>query len=354
MSERVSGLTTAQATPTIKCLVWDLDNTLWGGVLLEGGAGELLPGVRETIEKLDRRGILHSVASKNEPEAAQSRLAELGLTDYFLHPQIGWGAKSGAMSRIAGALNLGIDSLAFIDDQEFERDEVRFAHPAVLCLDACEVSDLPNRPEFQPPFVTEESALRRRMYLSAIARGQAEDDFAGTDQEFLSELGMVFRIGRARRDDLQRAEELTIRTHQLNSTGRTFSYRELEVLTRSPDHLVLVASLEDRYGGYGTIGLAVLETGAGSWRVLLLLMSCRVMSRGVGSVLLHQVQRWAADAGVTLRADFVPTDRNRIMYVTYRFAGFHEVERHDDGVVLEWAGGSVPVLPQHIRVVVDT
>lgn len=346
----------AQVAPArrgkVKCVVWDLDDTVWDGVLLEGGAGELRPGVRETIEELDRRGILHSVASKNEPGPTLARLENLGLARYFLHPQIGWGPKSGAVGRIASALNIGIDSLAFVDDQEFERDEVRFAHPSVLCLDAALAGSLPDREEFVPAFVTRESSSRREMYLNSIARDQAEQELEGTSAQFLAGLGMVFTIAPARTENLRRAEELTVRTHQLNSTGRTFSYEELDELTRSPNHLVLVAELHDRYGSYGTIGLALVEKNATDWQIKLLLMSCRVMPRGVGTVLLHHLQTRARDAGVILRADFVPTERNRIMYVTYRFAGFTEIGRTADGLLLECAPTTLPEPPNYLEVVI--
>jgi FkbH-like protein len=336
----------------VKCLVWDLDETVWEGVLLEGGAAELRPGVRETIEELDRRGILHSVASKNEPGPVLARLEELGLAKYFLHPQISWGPKSSAVARVATALNISIDTLAFIDDQEFERDEVRFAHPTVLCLDAELAEDLPERDDFIPAVITEESGKRREMYLSAMTRDQAEEDFEGPSTEFLASLGMVFTITPAGTEHLRRAEELTVRTHQLNSTGRTFSLEELDQLTRSQDHLVLVAELRDRYGSYGTIGLALVEKNVTEWVIKLLLMSCRVMSRGVGTVLLNHLQARALEAGVKLRADFVPTDRNRIMYVTYRFAGFTEISHSADAVILESASASAPAHADHLKVVV--
>jgi FkbH-like protein len=343
----------ARAAAAVKCLVWDLDETVWEGILLEGGAAALRPGVRETIEELDRRGILHSVASRNEPDQALERLREFGLADYFLHPQIGWGSKSAAVGRIAEALNIGVDSLAFIDDQEFERAEVAFAQPAVLCLDAALAAELPTRREFTPAIVTQESGRRREMYISSLARQQAEDEFEGPSEAFLAGLGMVFTIRPAGPEHLRRAEELTVRTHQLNSTGRTYSLSELDALTRSGDHLVLVAELTDRFGSYGTIGLALVQLGEAEWNIKLLLMSCRVMSRGVGTVLLHHLQTRALDAGVVLKADFVPTDRNRIMDVTYRFAGFTEEGRSGDGLVLRSGADRPPKAPAHLRVAVE-
>jgi FkbH-like protein len=354
MSAPVVASPAPKKVTVVKCLVWDLDNTVWDGVLLEGGAGQVLPGVRETLIELDRRGILNSVASKNEPELAMARLSELGLAEYFLHPQIGWGPKSAAVQRVAEVLNIGIDALAFVDDQAFERDEVNFVHPSVLCLDATLVPLLGERAEFTPPFITDESAHRREMYRSATDREQAEQSFEGNNTEFLAQLEMKFTISPARVENLRRAEELTVRTHQLNSTGRTFGYEELEELIRSPDHLLLVAELDDRYGSYGTIGLVLVELGAEAWQIKLLLMSCRVMSRGVGTVLLQHLQARAAKAGVVLQADFVPTDRNRIMYVTYRFAGFTDAlsAPDGDGDLLEYRSEEVPEPPDYLQLVV--
>ncbi|MDX2939097.1 HAD-IIIC family phosphatase [Streptomyces ipomoeae] len=340
----------------VKCLVWDLDNTVWDGVLLEGDELTLRPGVAEAIAELDRRGVLQSVASKNEHDAAMAKLTEFGLDGYFLYPQIGWNPKSGSVARIAELLNIGIDSLAFIDDQGFERDEVGFAHPDVLCVDAAELTptgELLDLPAFNPKFVTDESRRRRSMYQAAAERARQEEEFTGTGEEFLAGLDMVFTIARAGVEDLQRAEELTVRTHQLNSTGRQYSYEDLRELAGSEDHLLLVARLEDRYGTYGTIGLALVEKGRETWVVKLLLMSCRVMSRGVGTVLLNHIMRLARDAGARLEADFVPTDRNRIMYVTYRFAGFTETARGGDAVTLTAPDAEVPAPPGYLRVLVS-
>ena len=100
------------------------------------------------------------------------------------------------------------------------------------------------------------------MYQSQLAREEIESEFEGTSEQFLASLGMTFTIAPARREDLQRAEELTIRTNQLNATGRTYSYDELDALRESPDHLLLVASLTDRFGSYGKIGVALVEKGA--------------------------------------------------------------------------------------------
>ncbi|RDI60313.1 HAD-IIIC family phosphatase [Nocardia pseudobrasiliensis] len=336
----------------IKCVVWDLDHTLWDGVLLENAAiDDLKPGVRDTIVALDERGILHSVASRNDPDTALAKLAELGIADYFLHPQIGWDNKSTAVAAVAKALDIGIDTLAFVDDQPLERDEVSFVHPQVLCLDAELAATLPQRPEFQPKFVTRDSRLRRQMYLSSIERTRAQERFSGTNEEFLATLDMRFTIGPATRADIGRAEELVVRTNQLNSTGIMYSAEELAALTVSDEHLLLMAELEDNYGAYGQIGLALVHTTPREWTLELLLMSCRVISRGVGTVLLNHIMRLAQDAGVRLIAKYVPSERNRIMYITYRFADFEESGERDGVTLLTASAKPAPPPPPYLTLV---
>ncbi|HYX22776.1 MAG TPA: HAD-IIIC family phosphatase, partial [Thermoanaerobaculia bacterium] len=309
----------------IKCVVWDLDDTVWDGILLEDPEVRLRPPVVEILRALDERGILHSIASRNEHDLAMAKLRELGIDDYFLYPQINWNSKAASLARIAQDLNLALDAFAFVDDQPFEREEVAFSHAGVLCLDSALLDDLLDRPEFNPRFITEDSRLRRRMYQADARRNREEAEFVGPQEEFLATLGMVFTIAPCREEDLKRAEELTVRTHQLNTTGYTYSYEELDALRRSPRHELLIASLEDRHGAYGKIGLSLIEKDADVWTVKLLLMSCRVMSKGVGTILIHHLLRRAKEAGVRLRAELVDTGRNRQMLITYRFAGFKEV-----------------------------
>ncbi|HEX5974592.1 MAG TPA: HAD-IIIC family phosphatase [Rubrobacteraceae bacterium] len=324
-----------QEKQSIKCVVWDLDDTVWDGILLEDPEVRVRPDVVEILKALDERGILHSIASRNDHDAAMARLREHGLEEYFLYPQINWNSKAASIAQIAKDINIGLDAIAFVDDQPFEREEVAFSHDKVLCLDSRQLEGLLDRPEFTPRFITEDSKVRRRMYLADIRRNREEAEFVGPTEEFLATLGMVFTIAPAREADLQRAEELTVRTHQLNTTGYTYSYEELEELSRSPHHKLLVASLTDRHGTYGKIGLTLIECGPEVWTIKLLLMSCRVMSKGVGSILLNHIMTLAREAGARLRAEFVSNGRNRQMLITYKFAGFKEIGREGETAILE-------------------
>lgn len=335
---------------SIKCVVWDLDNTLWDGILLEDSSVTLREDALSVLQTLDERGILLSIASRNDHDAAMAKLTELGIQEYFLYPEINWNAKSSSIENIARNLNIGLDTFAFVDDQPFEREEVSHMLPQVLCIDAVDVDAIADMPMMKPRFITPESKLRRQMYQGDIRRDEAEHSFTGPNESFLAQLGMVFKIKRAREEDLQRAEELTIRTHQLNTTGYTYSYDELDALRQSDDHLLLVASLDDKYGTYGTIGLALVDKGTAFWTVKLLLMSCRVMSRGVGTIMMTYIMAQAKAVGARLRAEFVPNGRNRMMYVTYKFGGFVEVHQDGDLIIFENDLSQIQPFPEYIEI----
>lgn len=334
----------------IKCVVWDLDNTLWDGVLLEDDRVSLRNQVVDIIKILDSRGILQSIASKNAYARAMAQLQEFGLHEYFLYPQINWNSKSSSIHEIAQSLNLGIDTFAFIDDQLFELEEVNFSLPEVLCINTAELAHILDMPEMNPRFITEDSKLRRLMYISDIDRNNSEKNFVGTQEEFLATLNMTFTISSAQEEDLQRAEELTVRTNQLNTTGYTYSYDELNHFRQSDKHILLIASLDDKYGSYGKIGLALVECQELVWTIKLLLMSCRVMSRGVGTIMLNYIMTLAKNNNVRLRSEFASNNRNRMMYVSYKFAGFKEAEKRGDLQILENELTRIQPFPEYVKI----
>jgi FkbH-like protein len=336
----------------VKCLIWDLDDTLWDGVVLEGDRPRPFGAAVSTLRTLDQRGILHAVASRGDRATAAGYLAEYGLDGFFCLLDIGWGAKSKAICRIAAELNIGLEAVAFADNDAAERAEVTTALPMVRCYSAEQVGELASLPEFQPQYVTNESRERRHLYFTERRRATAEREMAGSPQQFLASLDLAMTLHRATEDDLARAAELTVRTHQLNTTGRVFGMDRLRELCASNRHDVLVASLVDRFGSYGTIGLAVISNTGTDAVLELLLMSCRVMSRGVGSALLGHIVREAIARGQRPVAQFVCTPVNRVMLVTLRFAGFELVERDGDRMLLAFdPQRPLPAQSSHVRVI---
>ncbi|MRH92294.1 HAD-IIIC family phosphatase [Nocardia sp. SYP-A9097] len=323
---------TTEAVPaqvsTIKCLVWDLDNTLWQGTLLEDGEVVLAETIRDVIVELDSRGILQSVCSRNDHDPAWARLRALGLAEYFVLPEIGWGRKSDAVRRIAEQLNFAPATIAFIDDQPAERAEVTYHLPEVRCYPAEAAATLAGLPEFTPAVSTVDSRRRREMYQAGFRRDAERTEFDGADEDFLRSLELVLHIGPATEEQLSRVEELTLRTSQMNATGVHYSDAALRALLRDPKHEILVAAMSDRFGPHGAVGVILIEKHSSVWHLRLLATSCRVVSFGAGSTLLAWLGDRAHRAGVHFVADFRPTDRNRMMEIAYRFAGFDDEPCH--------------------------
>lgn len=308
----------------IKCVVWDLDETLWSGTLLENEEVKLKPSIKHILFELDKRGILQSIASKNDRQKVMDKLKLFKIDHLFLYTEINWNPKSKSINNISENLNINKESILFIDDQAFEREEVKMAFPNVKLLASEKYLELLTDPRLIPNFITDDGKRRREMYVEESMRNIEESKYEGTPEEFLKSLDMNFVISEAKEDDLKRAEELTVRTNQLNATGKTYDYEELNNFRKSKNHLLLVCDLEDRFGSYGKIGLALIEKEDDYWTIKLLLMSCRVMSRGVGTILLTCILEEAKKNVDKVYAEFKETDRNRMMYITYKFANFVE------------------------------
>ena len=278
------------------------------------------------------------------------KLNEFNLSEYFLCPQINWNTKSSSIKYISEKLNISLDTIAFIDDQLFELEEVAFLFPQVLCINATDIGNVLSMERMNPLYITEDSINRRKMYLSSFERDLAEESFEGPNEEFLASLNMSFTISKAQKGSLARIEELTTRTNQLNTTGYTYSYEELDYLRQSNNHKLLIADLEDKFGSYGKIGLALIELNNESWVIKLLLMSCRVMSRGVGTIMLNHIMQSAKKANVKLFSEFIDSGRNRMMYVTYKFAGFKEAESKNGKILFQNDLTNIQNFPEYIKV----
>lgn len=334
----------------VKCVVWDLDHTIWDGILSESDTLTLKPGIEKVLNELDCRGILMSIASRNNYPDAIAKLREFGIDHLFLFPQINWDDKSQSIQSIQRDLNIGIETILFIDDQPFERDQVKSALPQVETVDAIHYLDLLDKKRLQPQHLTDESRTRRLKYMQEITRQQDQQSFIGSDRSFLESLDMEFIITTAEEQDLARAEELTLRTNQLNATGVTYDYEELKYYMDTPDHKLLVCELTDKYGSYGKIGLALVELKEKHHHLKMLLMSCRVLSRSVGSVFLSYIMQDTKQQGKKLLADFRKTDRNEKLYISYKLINFKEISSADEAgfVLMENDLSFIPKVPHYI------
>jgi FkbH-like protein len=341
-------------SPLRKCIVWDLDNTLWDGICLEGPVN-VRTEVTAAIKEMDRRGILHSIASRGDEETARSTLKQFGLEPIFLVPRINWLPKSQNIVQISKDLGLPLDAIAFVDDDQFEREQVAFMLPDVLVIDAQGSAGLPGRPEFSPATVTAESLDRRRMYEAELLRKGAEPGCVSRE-EFLHSCRMKLKIRPIQEGDLPRVLELMTRTHQLNTTGRVLGEKDLEQVMHDAERpvRVIIAELDDRFGGYGCIGTAMMRFGGDAARLTYLALSCRVIGRGIERAMIAWIAASAHQAGIRwLDAEYRDTGRNRMMRALYLMEGMMELpEVDEDGThVFRAACTEIPGGPAWVEVV---
>jgi FkbH-like protein len=322
----------ASAKP-VKCVVWDLDNTLWDGVLVEDGLARLTlkPGIQAIMRELDRRGVLQSVASKNNPLEALGALQRFGLQEMFLYPEISWGPKGEAIARIATNLNIGIDSLLFIDDQEFERKQVEAMCGGVRTLDSKHYGALLEMEQLSLS-VTNESANRRELYKVEQERKEVEAKFKDDYKAFLKHCNIHATVTPLTESNLERVHELTQRTNQMNFSGNRYDREVLRQILTAPHLDTYVLSCEDRYGSYGIVGFGIVDTREP--RLTDLMFSCRIQSKRVEHALLRAIiSRYLKETGKDFCANYRKTERNHPSGCVFNDLGLVEVGEAD-GVAL--------------------
>ncbi|MEQ9662913.1 MAG: HAD-IIIC family phosphatase [Parasphingopyxis sp.] len=313
--------------PPVKCVIFDLDQTLWDGILIEGDI-QLRSEIARIFDELDRRGILISVASKNDPEAAMNQLRAFGIDEYVLHPHIGWHRKSDGVKAIAKHLNIGTNALLFIDDSPFERAEVERAVPGVTTLPETALHVLLDHPRLTGTS-TSEAKARRRIYKEAEIRKDAADSFDGGYTDFLRACDIQLEIGSDESKDVERIHELVQRTNQLNFSGHKYSPREIKPLLADPTLDRHVIECSDRYGAYGIVGFCLTRFEDRVLRVEDLMLSCRVQGKQIERALFaYLVDK--GDTGIDLlEIVFNETDRNGPASAVLDELGF---ERTKEGV----------------------
>ena len=341
----------------IKCVVWDIDNTLLNGVYLESGDSPPAadPVVAAALAEFAARGIIHAIASKNPQEAAAHAAKVTGRE--FAAVECGWGRKSDAVARIAASLGIGTDALAFVDDDPYERTEVGTALPEVLVLAPEEVTEAATWPEFGVTAVTEEARRRGEMYAARRLRQDAQRAFGGSLEEFLRSAGTQATIAAAELEDVPRLHELTTRTRQFNSAGHAVTEAELAAMITpagqgpggdGPRADTVTVRLRDAFGDDGIVGTCITSRGAdGTWTVRLLAMSCRAMGRGVIGALLAWLIREAAREGAhQVVVPCVLNDRNVPLRLALASAGFRAGGK--DTVFRRDVAGPLPGLPSWV------
>jgi FkbH-like protein len=345
----VASLLAAQMGLSKKCLVLDLDNTCWGGVIGDDGLGgirlgqgdaegEAFVAFQQYAKALKQRGVLLAVCSKNEERNAKEVFEKhtemiLRLDDISCF-MANWTDKAANLREIARRLNIGLNSLVFVDDNPAERGLVRQLVPEVA------VPELPEDPAgyiqaiepyryFQTLSIGKEDLQRAEYYRTNAEREQALTGSTNVE-EYLRSLSMVARIGPITSMSLDRSAQLINKSNQFNLTTRRRSAAEVSALMADPQWLTRTVSLADRFGDNGLISVLLAKVEDDSLVIDTWLMSCRVLKRGVESLLNNNICRWAAEHGMRrICGEYIATAKNDL--VREHYAGLGYVKISDDG-----------------------
>ena len=345
-----------QATtgPSKKCLVLDLDNTLWGGILGEDGldklqlggdaAGEAYRHFQRAILTLHSNGTLLALCSRNDASEAMSAIkshpAMILRPEHFAAERINWGDKVSNIESIAEELNIGLDSLVFIDDDPFERQNVRERLPEVL------VVDLPNDPVayrstlleltvFDRLTVTNEDRARGRMYQEQREFEHLRAAATSLD-EYLNSLEMEITAVPSEGPARTRLYQMVHKTNQFNLTTRRYTEAEFDQLAESENSRVFGISIRDRLGDSGIVALVVLKLHPQFTEIETFLMSCRVLGRNVETGILEYAVNLSLAAGArSIRGCYVPTAKNGMVSDLYKRHGFTFIGHEGEAEVWE-------------------
>lgn len=356
LAQQVRRIAQARLGLSRRVLALDLDNTLWGGVLGEVGAGGvqlggLYPGacytdLQHAAARLRDQGIILALASKNDADLVNPALAE--HPEMVLRPEafsaqaVNWAPKSENLRRMAQTLSLATGSFVFLDDSAFERGEVGAELPdvAVLAADgdpAHLTRTLLRHGWFDVLELTDTDRDRPRLYRTRSQRAEHSVAFA-TPEEYLRALDIEVTGAPVTGYTVPRAAQLAARTNQFNLTGLRFDEATTAALGADPDHLVAVFTVADRFGDEGIVGAVWVDVAAPEWRIANLVLSCRVLGRGVEFAVIEWIARRAAAAGAErLAARFVRTDRNGAVDGFLDKAGF-PAPGEDDWCAVDLAG----------------
>lgn len=335
-----------------KCLVLDLDGTLWGGVVGEEGPAGVKCGLGDPeaeaflelhhrLKALQDRGVLLAVCSKNNRadvvEVFESRPEiPLRLTD-FAATEIGWEPKHEGLRKIAEALNIGTDSLVFLDDNPAEVSLVQQMMPEVKAVllppDPAELAGLLERmDDFEKPQILDEDRRKTDQYRENRQRQELQSA-TGDLTSYLASLRTEVEVRLARQEDLPRVHQLFTKTNQFNLTTERYSLAEVERFATSPACELWVARARDRFGDLGTVGIVLLKKVGRMATIDSFLMSCRAMGRGIETAIMNHVKHRLMEdrSGLELRGRYLPTPKNKPVETFYEQQGFRLLESSPSG-----------------------
>lgn len=339
----------------IKCVIWDLDNTVWDGIISESDSVVLNQNIIKIIKEFNKRGVVNSICSKNDYDIVKRKLIELNIWDMFIFPQINWDSKSFNVKRIVTSLHFKAEDVLFVDDSQFEIDEVRSGLSQINTCFPFDYEKFNSHLNGISRIKTSEVYNRLQMYKDEVKRIDAEERLHMSRVEFLNSCNIKMVISRARVADLERISELIDRSHQINSTGISIEKSKLiEMIEDENKYDVLIASVHDDYGDYGRAGLLVANKSE-NYEIMLFIVSCRLMGKGISQAFLsYTINEIVGDKYKKQIFYFKRNPYNRSMVMFIRMNSFFQGTRDDFGIeIFERSGNDRLETPSWVDVTVE-
>ncbi|MGI5913607.1 MAG: HAD-IIIC family phosphatase [Bacteroidales bacterium] len=319
----------------VKCVIWDLDNTIWNGTLIEDGMDklELKEGIKEILTEIEHRGIVNSIASKNNIDQTTKALEYFGIKDFFLFPKISWLPKSKSVREIALDLNVNVNSMLFIDDSIFERNEVQSALPQVKIIDAIDYKGILDLPELDVP-VTEESKKRKQFYQNEVKRKEQSVNYQGDYFDFLRSCNIKLEILAFEENYIDRIYELTQRTNQMNFSGNRYEKEDILNIAKDQNASCYVLKCQDNFGEYGIIGFGIINKSEN--RLIDLMFSCRIQSKRVEHAFLTYILEDYLRLG-DFYVTYKHTEKNKFSAQVFNDFGFETTKKEGEYLELRFA-----------------
>lgn len=314
----------------LKCLVWDLDNTLWNGILSEDYKVKININMLKLVKTLDSIGVLQSIASRNDETLVLEKLDELGIRKYFLYPCCNYNSKVNSLQKIAKNLNISIKSVGFIDDDPFEIYEVNRYLPDVCTFLVEDKEDILSHFENSTTF---ESKSRRKMMQLRENRLKKEKEFKGTREDFLKECEMKIKISEGTIDNIKRISELTVRTNKLNTTQKKLNELEIENILYTDTKKIYICELKDIFGYYGIVGVCILDIEE-NYNIELFCISCKVEGRGIGHAFLNSIIEMNNENDIYCK--YIKNKENRATIILLNLVGFKIVKKSNYYSILKF------------------
>jgi len=330
-----------------KCIVLDLDNTLWGGVIGEDGFDNIKLGdnpvgrsfveFQKRLLALNKRGIILAINSKNNfddaIEVIQKHPNMILKEENFACVKINWDDKVVNLQKIAEELNIGLDSMVFFDDDPINQEYVRESLPGVLVIDLTKDSSqypqiITEMKEFDVLEITEEDTKRSDMYLGQKKRKELENKVSDFN-EFLKQMDIEVSVQKANSFSIPRISQLILKTNQFNLTTKRYQEEEVSKFSTSEDKIVECVKVSDKFGDNGITGTYIIEKKDNDeWIIDTFLLSCRIMGRGIEEIMMNQIIENAKLLGVKrIKGEFIPTTKNKPAEDFYEKLGFKKEDK---------------------------